>query len=71
MMFDDMSLLFTKMIGTLAVILVVSAFIGGSDVISRITKDGRKWKYSVVAGLLGGFAAAGAGYSTGIYPALT
>ena len=31
------TLMFTQMIGTLAVILVVAAFIGGSDIISKIT----------------------------------
>ena len=53
-MISDMSLIFTKMIGTLAVILVVSAFIGGSDVLSKIVKTERKLKYYVIVGLLGG-----------------
>ena len=51
---DDMDAMFSKMIGTLAVILVVSAFIGSSDVISRLLAKGRKWEYPVIAGILGG-----------------
>ena len=53
-MISEMSAMFSKMIGTLAVILVVSAFIGGSDVIARVVKTEKKWKYYVFAGLLGG-----------------
>ncbi|MBP5244874.1 MAG: SpoIIE family protein phosphatase [Clostridia bacterium] len=50
-MISDM---FSKMIGTLAVILVVSAFIGGSDIISKFIKKDRDWRYSLLTGLLGG-----------------
>ncbi|MBR4979806.1 MAG: SpoIIE family protein phosphatase [Clostridia bacterium] len=50
-MISDM---FSKMIGTLAVILVVSAFIGGSDILSKFIKKDRDWRYSLIAGLLGG-----------------
>ena len=39
------TLMFTQMIGTLAVILVVAAFIGGSDIISKITSKNKKWVY--------------------------
>ena len=46
--------IFTKLIGTLAVILLVSAFLGGSDVLSKFMKDEKKWKYSVIFGFLGG-----------------
>ncbi|MBQ7625353.1 MAG: SpoIIE family protein phosphatase [Clostridia bacterium] len=46
--------LFTKLIGTLAVILLVAAFIGGSDVLSKFIKTNKKWKYSIVFGILGG-----------------
>ena len=53
-MISNISEMFSKMIGTLAVILLVSAFIGGSDIISRFVKTEKKWKYSIVAGLLGG-----------------
>lgn len=48
------TLMFTQMIGTLAVILVVAAFIGGSDIISKITSKNKKWVYSVFAGIMGG-----------------
>ena len=50
----DMSAMFTKMIGTLAVILVISAFIGGSDILSKFVKKEKKWKYAAIAGVLGG-----------------
>ncbi len=46
--------MFSKMIGTLAVILVVSAFIGGSDVMSKFTVNEKKWKIIIITGLLGG-----------------
>ena len=46
--------MFTQMIGTLAVILVVAAFIGGSDIISKFTISNKKWLYSIATGLLGG-----------------
>ena len=49
-----MNLLFSKLSGTLAVILLVSAFIGGSDIINKLTEKGKKWQYSIVSGLLGG-----------------
>lgn len=48
------TLMFTQMIGTLAVILVVAAFIGGSDIISKITSKNKKWLYSIFAGIMGG-----------------
>lgn len=53
-MIGDMSAMFSKMIGTLAVILVISAFIGGSDILSKFIKTDKKWKYSVFFGILGG-----------------
>lgn len=49
-----MTEMFSRMIGTLAVILVISAFIGSSDVISRFLSRGKKWQYPVIAGILGG-----------------
>lgn len=45
---------FTRLVGTLAVILVVAALIGGGNLLSHFRKDGRSWKYVVLAGLLGG-----------------
>ena len=53
-MVDSMSAMFSRMIGTLAVILVVSGFIGGSDLISKIVKTEKKWKYTIIVGLIGG-----------------
>ena len=53
-MISDMSAMFSRMIGTLAVILVVSAFIGGSDLVPKFLKTNDKWKYSILAGILGG-----------------
>ena len=55
-MANNMSAMFSKMIGTLAVILVVAAFIGGADLISKFLKTDKtqKWKYVMIAGLLGG-----------------
>lgn len=50
----DMSVLFSKMIGTLAVILVVAAFIGTSDVTSKLVKTERKWIHILLVGVLGG-----------------
>ncbi len=49
-----MGKMFSEMIGTLAVILVVSAFIGSSDIIPRFISTDKKWKYSVISGFLGG-----------------
>ena len=46
--------LFTKLFGTLAVILVVAGLIGGSDIISKVMKTERKWPYAIVFGILGG-----------------
>lgn len=51
---SGMSLLFSKMIGTLAVVLVVSAFIGVSDFLTKYKTAKGKWKYSIIIGLLGG-----------------
>ncbi|MBR2213847.1 MAG: SpoIIE family protein phosphatase [Eubacterium sp.] len=46
--------MFAQMIGTLAVILVVAAFIGGSDIITKFTMSNKKWAYSIATGILGG-----------------
>ncbi|MBQ5995037.1 MAG: SpoIIE family protein phosphatase [Clostridia bacterium] len=53
-MIGNMSEMFSRMIGTLAVILVISAFIGGSDILSKFFKTDKKWKYSIAFGVLGG-----------------
>lgn len=48
------SAMFSKMIGTLAVILVIAAFIGGSDIVSKFFNKDKQWKYALIAGILGG-----------------
>ena len=53
-MAEGMHVFFSKMIGTLAVILVVSAFIGGSDLLSKFENEKKKWMYTLFVGLLGG-----------------
>ena len=46
---------FSKLVGTLAVILVVAGFIGGSDIISHFfKKTNKKWLFAIIFGLLGG-----------------
>ena len=49
-----MSIFFSKMIGTLAVIMVIAAFIGGSDLVSKFFDTEERWKYIFLAGVLGG-----------------
>ncbi|MBE6996921.1 MAG: hypothetical protein E7427_01985 [Ruminococcaceae bacterium] len=49
-----MSMLFSRMIGTVAVMLVVAAFISSSDSLAKLFTAGKRWKYSVIVGLLGG-----------------
>ena len=49
-----LSQFFTNMIGTLAVILVIAAFIGGSEVLTKFFGSKTNWKYSLFTGLLGG-----------------
>lgn len=53
-MIGDMSELISHMIGTLAVILLIAAFIGSSDIIERFVKSEKKWEYPIISGLLGG-----------------
>ena len=53
-MIGEMSAMFSKMVGTLAVILVVAAFIGSSDTITKLIQTEKTWKYTVLAGFLGG-----------------
>ena len=51
----DLSQFFTNMIGTLAVILVIAAFIGGSEHLAKFFGSGKSnWKYAVFFGVLGG-----------------
>ena len=52
---SDMDFLFSKMIGTLAVILLIAAFIGSNDIINKwMEKQKSQWMYSVFSGLIGG-----------------
>ena len=51
---DAMSVLISKMLGTLAIIMVIAAFIGGSELLGKFFDTEEKWKYIVLAGLLGG-----------------
>lgn len=45
---------FTNMIGTLAVILVIASFIGGSELMTKFFGSKSKWKYWLFTGALGG-----------------
>lgn len=49
-----MSAMLSKMIGTLAVILLIAAFLGNSDSIQNLLKSKKIWKYSILSGVLGG-----------------
>ena len=53
-MFGEMSVIFSRMIGTAAVILVVVSFIGISDVVSDLRDSNKKWLYYIITGVLGG-----------------
>ena len=46
--------LFSKLVSTLAVILVMAGFISGSDLYNKILDDDKSWKYPLFSGLLGG-----------------
>ncbi len=45
---------FTNMIGTLSVILLIAAFIGGSDVLAKLFGSQKGVKYALVMGVMGG-----------------
>ena len=51
---QGMDVFFTSMVGSVAVILVVAAFIGANDLISKFFGSKKKWIYSLPAGVLGG-----------------
>ena len=54
-MVSDMGMMFSRMIGTVAVILVIAAYIGSSEIASKIIKtENNKWKYTLIMGLVGG-----------------
>ena len=46
--------LFSKLISTLAVILVMAGFISGSDLYNKFLDDDKNWKYPLFSGILGG-----------------
>ncbi len=50
----DLTQFFTNMIGTLAVILVIASFLGGSDLMTKFHGVKKRWKVAVIAGILGG-----------------
>ena len=45
---------FTNLVGTLAVILVIAAFIGGNERFSRVRNKGIAWQSNLVMGIMGG-----------------
>ena len=49
-----MGILFSNMIGTLAVIFVIAFFIGGSDLLPMFLGMKRNWKFILTAGIVGG-----------------
>ncbi len=49
-----MSIFFSKMLDTLAVIMVIAAFIGGSELFGKFFNTDEKWKYIILASILGG-----------------
>ena len=49
-----MSVFFTNMIGTLAVILLVASFVGGSSLLAKFKDPVHRWRYVLLAGLMGG-----------------
>ncbi len=54
MTLTELNTMFSQLIGTIAVILVISAFVGTSDHVSRLREGTDKWKYPLFAGILGG-----------------
>lgn len=50
----DITDIVTKMIGTLAVILILAAFIASSSLLQHFRESGSKLKYSIIAGIIGG-----------------
>ena len=49
-----MSIFFSKMIGTLAVIILVAGYIGANDLLSKFYSAEQRWKYIIISGILGG-----------------
>ena len=53
-MSGDVDLVLTKMVGTLAVLLIAAAFIGGSDLFAKYLNTEKRLKYYIISGVLGG-----------------
>lgn len=53
-MISDSMMIFSKLIGTLAVILVVSSFISGSDLLTRYVDNKKRWLSILFTGIIGG-----------------
>ena len=49
-----MSMLISRMIGTLAVILLLASFVGGSSLFDKFLQSKRRIYYGIIAGLIGG-----------------
>lgn len=54
MMLETMGTLFTNLIGTLAVLVVIAFFVAGSEALSNFTFKSHYWKFDVLAGCMGG-----------------
>ena len=53
-MLEGTQLFFSKLIGTVAVILVISAFAGSTDLLNRFIDKKMNWKFALIIGILGG-----------------
>ncbi len=53
-MISELGQMFSRLIGTVAVILVVAAFVGSSQLFYKFNKKGLKWLYIILLGVLGG-----------------
>ena len=52
---ENMNEMFSKMIGTLAIILLIAAFIGNREMVTKWSdKTKNRWKYILLAGAIGG-----------------
>lgn len=50
----DLEILFSKLISTLAVILVMAGVLAGSNLLEKFLHGEKAWKYSLIAGVMGG-----------------
>ena len=51
---EVMQNLFVRMIGTLAVLIIIAIFIGGSDVLTKLSEGRRSKRFIILAGITGG-----------------